>query len=88
MSTEPADPIDSPDFNPSTYREPNPETIARIKSLAERYYAASGSARELRRQLDDELRKAKAAGHSYSQLREASGLSIATIQDVMKRGRP
>jgi len=80
-------PIDSPDFNPSTYREPNPETMEHIKVLAEKYHAANKLPRELRRELDDALRAAKEAGHSYSQLREVSGLAIATLQAIMEKGR-
>jgi len=80
-------PIDNPDFNPSTYREPNPSTIAKLNELAERYHAAAKVPRELRRELDDELRAAKEAGHSYPQLRDATGLSIATIQAVIEKGR-
>jgi hypothetical protein len=80
-------PIDSPDFNPSTYREPNPQTMDNIKSLADQYHAANDLPRELRRELDNALRAAKQAGHSYSQLREASGLSIATLQAIMEKGK-
>lgn len=80
-------PIDQPDFNPATYREPNPETMARIQRLAEQFHKHTAEAREVRRELDNELRAAKASGHSYSQLREASGLSIATIQAVIEKGR-
>lgn len=84
--TTPIDPINQPDFNPQTYREPNPETMARIKKLADEYHAHTAQARVVRRELDEELRAAKAAGHSYPQLREASGLSIATLQSVMEKG--
>lgn len=80
-------PIDRPDFNPATYRDPNPEIMARIKALADRYHRHTAEAREVRRQLDDELRHAKATGHSYPQLRDASGLSIATIQAIIEKGR-
>lgn len=82
----PIDPIDQPDFNPQTYREPNRETMARIKALADEFHAHNAQAREVRRRLDDELRAAKNAGHSYPQLREASGLSIATLQAIMEKG--
>jgi hypothetical protein len=80
-------PIDQPDYNPATYREPNPETIGRIRDLAARYHGSINQARELRHHLDHEIRAAKAAGHSFPQLREASGLSIATIQAIIEKGR-
>lgn len=85
MST--VNPIDQPDYNPATYRDPNPETMERIRDLAARYHSAINEARELRHQLDQEIRAAKAAGHSFPQLRDASGLSIATIQAVIEKGR-
>jgi hypothetical protein len=80
------DPINSPDFNPYTYREPNPETISQIQRLAEEYHAAKDKARELRIKLDCALRSAKEAGHSYGQLRDACGFSVATIQAIIEKG--
>ena len=79
-------PIDKPDFNPSAYREPNPATIATIKELADKYHAASAQAREARWALDAAIREAKATGHSFPQLRDASGISIATIQSILEKG--
>lgn len=82
-----SDPIDHPDYNPNTYREPNPATMARIRMLADRYHKHTAEAREARRELDAAIREAKATGHSFPQLKEASGLSIATIQAIIEKGR-
>lgn len=79
------DPIDNPDYNPHTYRPPNEATIERIRELGKQYHDALDVSRELRYQLDLEIIAAKEAGHSYHQLREASGLSIATIQKIIER---
>ena len=78
-------PIDQPDYNPATYRPPNEVTMATIKAIADDYHALTGEARIMRAQLDAEIIAAKEAGHSYPQLREASGLSVATIQKIIER---
>lgn len=80
------DPINSPGFNPYTYREPNEQTIAEIKALADQYHSVKDRARELRQRLDCKLRDAKACGHSYGQLRDACGFSVATIQAIIEKG--
>jgi hypothetical protein len=79
------DPINQPTFNPFTKREPNPATIEEIKQIADQYHTALGVARQLREQLDSKLKTAKDAGHSWAQLRDASGFSIATIQAIVKK---
>jgi len=78
-------PIDQPNYNPATFRPPNPATIAQIEDLGKEYSAALNAARDLRHQLDAAIIEAKEVGHSYHQLREASGLSIATIQKILER---
>ena len=80
-----SDPIDNPNFNPATRREPNPETIAVITQLGSDYHAALAQARELRYLLNTAIADAKRTGHSFPQLRDASGLSIATIQKIVDR---
>jgi hypothetical protein len=80
------DPIDSPEFRHLlTYRPPNAQTIAEISELADDYYAALAAAQPLRAALEAKLKAAKDAGHSWSQLRDASGFSIATIQAIVKK---
>lgn len=71
-----SDPIDLPGFNPMRKREPNPERMARIRELAARIGV-------LREALHQEIREAKAAGHSYPQLAEAAGVSIGVIQRIV-----
>lgn len=80
------DPVDRPDFNPNTYREPNPETIANIRRLARRWRAAVEVANDIRAELDDAVRDAKASGHSFPQLREATGFGTSTIQMILAKG--
>lgn len=79
------DPILDPDFNLYTAREPNEETINELKRIADDWHAAKDIARDLRQELDAKLREAKESGHSYTQLRDAVGLSIATIQAVLEK---
>ncbi|AEK08426.1 HTH DNA binding protein [Mycobacterium phage SirDuracell] len=77
------DPIARPDFNPMTYRPANEETVARIRAVSDAYWQAREALEALRAELHEEVRAAKAAGHSYPQLRDATGLSIAALQRVI-----
>lgn len=77
------DPIDDPNFNPSGRRDANPERIAKIGTLASALRDFSNRAEICRRDLDKEIREAKAAGHSYTQLSEASGLSRSVVQRIV-----
>jgi hypothetical protein len=70
-----------------TYRAANPETMERIAELRDLYQASLRVAAGIRRGLDDEIKSAKSKGHSYQQLSSASGLSIATIQEIVGLGR-
>ena len=79
-------PVDRPDYNPNAYREPNPKTIARIRGLATRWRKALEIASDIRAELDEEIREAKAAGHSFPQLREATGFGTSTIQMILAKG--
>ncbi|MEO7016015.1 MAG: hypothetical protein ABI067_05675 [Leifsonia sp.] len=89
MTSEQAmtDPINDPNFNEYTYRAPNEATITELKRIADDFHAAKDIARDLRRELDNKLREAKASGHSYTQLRDACGFSIATIQLIIEKGQ-
>lgn len=81
------DPIARKDFRPDIYRDPNPERIARIERAAEAYHAAKELAAEARQVLDDEIVAAHATGHSFKQLKDASGISVSGIQGMLvKRG--
>jgi len=73
-----------PSFNPQTYRTINSETIGRLRELGDTYLAALDVAREIRLELDQEFKVASAAGHSFEQLSEVSGLSIGTIQNILR----
>ena len=76
--------IGLPNFNPQTSRAVNSETSARLRELVATYLAAQDVAREVRLELGTELTGARAAGHSFAQLSEASGLSLATIQNILR----
>lgn len=80
------DPINDPHYNEYTYRAPNEKMIGELKQIADDWHAAKDVARDLRQELDFKLREAKHAGHSYAQLRDASGLAIATIQAILEKG--
>lgn len=76
------DPVDTPKFNPMIYRSPNPETIKEIEAIAKRYHALTAQARDVRAELDAALIEARNSGHSWHQLKAASGLSVATMQKL------
>ena len=61
----------------------DPETSTRLRELVIEYLAALDVAREVRVKLGKEIEAARADGHSFAQLNEASGLSIATIQKIL-----
>jgi uncharacterized protein YdbL (DUF1318 family) len=60
-----------------------PEAIGRLRELGDTYLAALDVAREASLELAQEVQVARAAGHSFQQLSQASGLSIATIQNIL-----
>jgi hypothetical protein len=79
-----SDPIDKPGFNPHRGREANPERIERIRELGEEWKGSTDLAKAARRQLVAEIKSAKAAGHSFRQLADALGVSIGTIQGMVR----
>jgi len=86
--TDGADPIDNPDFNPHAYRPPNAETMAELRALARQWRAAVEAANDVRAELDAKVIQAKDAGHSFAQIREATGLGTGTVQMILaKAGR-
>ena len=79
------DPVDDPEFNIHTYREPNPVTIAEIRALAAQWRAAVEAANDIRAELNAAIIRAKNSGHSYSQLREATKMGTQTIQMILAK---
>ena len=79
------DPIDRPDFNISTWREPNPQTIAEIRALARQWRACVEAANDARAELDAKIIDAKVAGHSFAQLRDATGMGTGTLQMILAK---
>ena len=77
------DKIGLPNIDPQTSQAVNPETSTRLRELVDTYLAALELAGEVRRELGREIEAARADGHSFPQLNEASGLSIATIQKIL-----
>ena len=75
--------IGLPNIDPQTSQAVNPETSTRLRELVETYLAALELAGEVRRELAREIEAARAHGHSFPQLNEESGLSIATIQKIL-----
>ena len=72
-----------PDIEAQTCQAANPETSTRLRELVDEYLAVLDVAREVRLKLSREIEAARADGHSFPQLNEASGLSIATIQKIL-----
>ncbi len=77
------DTIGLPNIDPQTSQAVNPETSNRLRELVDTYLAALQLAGDVRRELGREIVAARADGHSFPQLNEASGLSIATIQKIL-----
>ena len=69
--------------DPQTCQAVNPEASPRLRELVDEYLAVLDVAREVRLELSQEIQTARADGHSFPQLNEASGLSIATIQKIL-----
>jgi hypothetical protein len=78
-----SDPIDLPNFHPNLGRPPNPERIKQINILAAKYRQEMDSALDAKEQLEQAILEAKRAGHSFSQLVKASGLSVSSIQRIV-----
>lgn len=77
------DPIEDPSFNIMRAREANPERINRIRELARQWRMHERRAEDVRDEMAQEIRAAKAAGHSFPQLAKAAGVSIGTIQRIV-----
>ena len=72
-----------PNIDPQISHAVNPETSTRLRELVDEYLAVLDVAKAVRLKLGQEIQAAKADGHSFPQLNEASGLSIATIQKIL-----
>ena len=84
----PKNPIDDPDFNPYTRREPNPAVLAEGRKLADAWRRADGLAASRRAKLNAWVVMAKDTGHSFSQIRKTSGVGTGSIQMILaKAGR-
>ena len=77
------DTIGLPNIDPQTSQAVNPETSTRLRELADTYLAALELAGGVRRELGREIEAARADGLSFPQLNEVSGLSAATIQNIL-----
>jgi hypothetical protein len=71
-------------YHPNRARPANPETTATVMHFASRYRSASEDAKQARKELALAVKVAKQSGHSYSQLTEATGLSVGVIQRMVK----
>ena len=72
-----------PNSDTQTSQAVDPETSTRLRELGDTYRAVLELAGELRQELGREIEAARADGHAFPQLNEASGLSIATIQNIL-----
>jgi DNA-directed RNA polymerase specialized sigma24 family protein len=78
-------PIDDPEFNLFTWRDPNPEMMSVLRSDAGVWRASQQATNNARAKLHDSVLKAKLTGHSYGQIREATGLGTGTIQMILAK---
>lgn len=82
------DPVKREGYDPHKYREPNPQAMSQMRARAQAWRAAVEAANDMRAELDRAVIQAKDAGHSFAQIREATGLGTRTIQMVLlKAGR-
>jgi DNA-directed RNA polymerase specialized sigma24 family protein len=65
-------------------REPDQALMELLGKLADNRRRAQRLAENARRDLEQGVRLAKAEGHSYAQIQEATGLSLGTIQRMVK----
>ena len=72
-----------PNIYPQTSQAVNLETSTRLRELVDTYLAVLDVAAEVRLELSQEIEAARADGHSFAQLNEASGLSTAFIQQIL-----
>ena len=72
-----------PNIDSQTSQAINPETTTRLRELVDTYRTVLELAGEVRRELGREIEAARADGHSFPQLNEVSGLSAATIQNIL-----
>ena len=79
------DPIDRPDFNRSIKRAPNVETMARMRGQVALFRSAQRAANDERAKLNEIMVYALKTGHSYRQISEVTGFSVAAIQGVAEK---
>jgi uncharacterized protein YdbL (DUF1318 family) len=77
------DSIGLPNIDPQSSQAVKPEASTRLHDLADEYLAVLRVAREVRLELSQEIEAARADGHSFAELNEASGLSTAFIQQIL-----
>lgn len=66
----------------------DPDVMSRLRGQARLWRAAAEAMNDERAKLNGMILDAKDAGHSFSQIREATGLGTGTIQMVLaKAGR-
>jgi cell division inhibitor SulA len=58
-------------------------TLMQLEELAETYHERLREAAEVRAEMNAIIRSAKDKGYSFPKLARASGLSIATIQNIV-----
>jgi len=79
------DPIDREDFSLHRYRPPDAATIARLRQRASAWRGAVRAANDLRAELNAAVIDARNSGHSFAQIREATGLGTMTIQQILHK---
>ena len=77
------DKIGLPNIDAQTSEAVKPETGTRLRELVDTYLAVLRLAGEVRLELSHEIKGAMADGHSFGQVNEVSGLSLATIQKIL-----
>ena len=66
-------------------RDPDPDLMSRIRGRMRTWRAAVEAVNDERAQLNALVIEAKQTGHSYAQIREATGWGIATIQLLLAK---
>lgn len=67
------------------WRHPNPETMGDLRRLVKTWQSGKEAVAVMRSDLDARIVEAFDEGHSYRQIKEATGLSVSTIQLILAR---
>jgi len=78
-------PIDDPSFSRNRRRPADAGTIAKLQTQAEAWRELQRQTNDARGRLNLSVIEAHQGGHSFRQIREATGMSIGAIQTILMK---